>query len=153
MKAILLIIKFATLAIIYLFLLRVFYFIVTDLRHRGNRVFGQAEASRASSGAELVVTGSNDPSLKQGEVIYLDRQTHLGRGSHNNIKMTSSFASHNHARIIFQDDGFFLEDLNSINGTYINGVRVNESVPLVHGDTIAIAGVTFKFVRWEYEVE
>ncbi len=153
MKAILLIIKFITLAIIYLFILRVFYFMVTDLRRRGNRVFGQAETSRASNGAELVVISSNDPALKQGEVIHLGRQTHLGRGSHNNIKMTSSFASHNHARIIFQDDGFFLEDLNSINGTYINGVRVSEPVPLVHGDTVGIAGVTFKFVRWEYEVE
>ncbi|WP_418790482.1 FHA domain-containing protein [Phosphitispora sp. TUW77] len=153
MKTILLMIKFIILAIIYLFILRVFYFIVTDLRRRGNTVVGRLEASRASSGAELVVIGGNDPSFKQGEVICLGRQTCLGRGHQNNIKLTSSFASHNHARIIFQDDRYFLEDLNSINGTYINGVRVSEAVPLVHGDTIAIAGLTFKFVRWEYEVE
>ena len=126
---------------------------ITDLRRKGTGNRGPGTPSHPLRGAELVVTGSSDLSLKQGHIIHLGQLCQVGRGGHNDITMSNSFASHNHARIIFRDNGFFLEDLNSINGTYINGVRVSEPVPLTHGDTVSIAGVTFKFVRWEYEVE
>ena len=153
MRVILLVLKFGLLAVIYAFILRVFYFIVNDLRRSsGNQVSGH-RAQNPVFGAELVVTESNDQAVRQGEIIKLDYKTTVGRGTDHQIALTDTFVSHDHAVIIFQKRNYYLEDLNSVNGTYINGARVNEPVSLKHGDTIRIAGVTFKFVRWEYEVE
>ncbi|MCL4439469.1 MAG: FHA domain-containing protein [Firmicutes bacterium] len=154
MRVLLLVLKFGLLAIIYLFIIRVFYFILTDLRRVPSRAVGRPDGRPAvGAGAELVVIESNDPSVRQGEVIHLTGKTRIGRGGSNNVIVTDNFVSHDHAQIIFRQENFYLEDLDSVNGTYINGVRVNEAMPLAHGDTIRIAGVTFKFVRWNYEVE
>lgn len=154
MRIILLVIKFGLLAILYAFILRVFYFIVNDLR----RAAGKGQVPKAASplpslGAELVVTESKDPAVHQGEIIKLGYKTTIGRAANHRIVLSDTFVSHDHAVIIFQNRNYYLEDLNSVNGTYINGMRANEPVSLKHGDTIKIAGVTFKFVRWEYEVE
>jgi len=147
----LLTVKFALIIILYIFIIKVFRVIITDLRRTSGR--SRSGMAPAVSGAELVVTASSDPVLRQGEVIRLNRQTRIGRGPQNDINLSDSFISHDHAQINFYHDKFQLEDLDSINGTYINGVRVVEPVVLGHGDTIRVAGITFKFVRWEYEVE
>lgn len=153
MKVFLLVLKFGMLAVLYIFVFRVFQYFISDLRRTSTGVQEKAEGMSAVSGAELVVIESNDPGLRQGEVIKLNGNLHIGRGQNNQIKMTDSFVSHNHAEIIFKNEKYFLKDIDSVNGTYINGIRTSEAVPLTHGDTVRIAGVTFKFVRWEYEVE
>ncbi len=153
MRVVFLVLKFGLLAILYLFILRVFHFILTDLRRVSAKGANRTPGKQVPSGAELVVTESNDPAVRPGEVIKLSAATRVGRGKHNHLSLTDSFVSHDHMQIIFKQGKFFLEDLNSINGTYINGVRVKEPVSLSHGDAIRIAGVSFKFVRWEYEVE
>ncbi len=153
MRFLFLALKFSLLALIYLFILRIFYFIITDLRNSAKTNTALEELSDAGIGAELVVTESTVSSLKTGDVVRLGRETRIGRGRNNDFKIPDSFVSHNHARIIFKEQSFFLEDLNSINGTYINGIRVRDPLPLKTGDSLKIAGVTFKFARWENEVE
>jgi pSer/pThr/pTyr-binding forkhead associated (FHA) protein len=78
----------------------------------------------------------------------------LGRGSENDIQFDPKRdldASKNHAEIINQDGDYWLQDLGSTNGTYVNGKRVNK-VKLRPGDqiefgkggpmtTVSIAGV------------
>lgn len=153
MRVILLVLKFGLLAVLYAFVLRVFYFIINDLRRSSVKPVSEPRAPTPEVGAELVVTESNDQAVRQGEIIKLGYKTTFGRGANHQIAMTDTFVSHDHAVIIFQKGNYYLEDLNSVNGTYINGVRANEPVSMKHGDTVRIAGVTFKFVRWEYEVE
>lgn len=153
MQLVLLVVKFLLLGIIYLFIFRVFYLIIRDLRKISETSSGQRPIRRDSSGAELVVTESSDPGLRQGDAVYLGTEIRIGRGPQNDVRMADAFVSHDHTRIIFRQGQYFLEDLGSVNGTYINGVRVSDPTPLNHGDTIRIAGAIFKFVRWEYEVE
>ncbi|TLN08512.1 FHA domain-containing protein [bacterium] len=94
-----------------------------------------------------------------GQQIRLDRVIYIGRGEDNQVNLTGSFASHRHARIIFRAGNYFLEDLGSTNGTYINGVRITDPMQLRDGDLIKVAGVALRFVsapfevRWEHEVE
>lgn len=155
MRLIFLAVKFSLLAVIYLFIMRVFYFILTDLRRTSDKTpQSQTGTSRqAGSGAELVVTESRDPSVEPGRIIPLGEKTSLGRDRHNDVRFSDTFVSHDHAQIILNQDNYYIEDLESINGTYINGEKAAGPVSLAHGDTIKMAGVTFKFVRWEYEVE
>ncbi|MEZ4634402.1 MAG: FHA domain-containing protein [Caldilineaceae bacterium] len=47
--------------------------------------------------------------------------------------------SRNHARIFWQDDGYFIEDLGSKNGTHVNGQDVATPVRLEDGDELQVA--------------
>lgn len=51
----------------------------------------------------------------------------IGRLSTNDIVISSNAVSKNHAKITYKDGGFYIEDLNSTNGTYLNGVKVSKS--------------------------
>ncbi|PKM81723.1 MAG: hypothetical protein CVU89_08200 [Firmicutes bacterium HGW-Firmicutes-14] len=153
MAVILLVLKFTLIAIIYFFILKVFRIALADLKRVSKRKGDRSAEGIPVSGAELVVTGSTDPAIRQGEVFRLKKLTGIGRNRDNTVNIQDSFVSHDHARIIFKEGSYILEDLDSVNGTFINGARIKDPVTLEHGDAVRIAGVTFKFVRWEYEVE
>ena len=65
--------------------------------------------------------------LRQGDVIT------LGRGEANNVVISSTRVSRNHARIEWTGDHFTIRDLGSSNGTFVNGQRI-EYMPWVLND-------------------
>lgn len=83
----------------------------------------------------------------------------IGRQLDNEIVIEDMAVSAQHARIIavanpdFQDFiEYYIEDLNSTNGTYLNDERVVGRQRLRHNDTLQLAYNRFKFVD-ENEVE
>ncbi len=68
----------------------------------------------------------------------------IGRLPDNLIGIENLAVSSHHARILWRDDQYFLEDNNSLNGTYINNRRVNRS-PLKDGDVILVGRHTLVF--------
>jgi pSer/pThr/pTyr-binding forkhead associated (FHA) protein len=48
----------------------------------------------------------------------------VGRSTDNDIQLHDQFASHNHLKIYRKDEKWYLQDLNSRNGTFVNGKRV-----------------------------
>ncbi len=64
-----------------------------------------------------------------------------------NYSLTSSVISRYHAKIERIEDAYYLTDLNSTNGTFLNGKRVAVEEPnlLVSGDKIAFANICFIF--------
>jgi pSer/pThr/pTyr-binding forkhead associated (FHA) protein len=77
-------------------------------------------------------------------VVPLSRDDYtFGRQEGNTVRLTERNVSRNHARIrrTRAEDGtqsFVLEDLRSYNGVFINGLRVAQAQPLLHGDLIQI---------------
>lgn len=63
----------------------------------------------------------------------------LGREEENGVVLRNRFVSARHARLTYGPQGWFLEDLGSRNGTFVNGKRV-QSCPLCCGDLIYIMG-------------
>lgn len=61
----------------------------------------------------------------------------IGRGS-NQIPLTDQTISRRHAELRFVNDYWILKDLGSVNGTYVNGVRIDKPVRLKHGDQIRV---------------
>jgi len=61
----------------------------------------------------------------------------IGRGRDNDIVIENLSVSRNHARIRREGDRYILTDLNSANGTYVNGVRVTR-VEVVDEDVITV---------------
>lgn len=72
----------------------------------------------------------------------------VGRGLDNDIQLQNDlYASRNHCRLILDDGGnYVLEDLNSTNGTYVNGQRIYNSVYLRPGDQVQIGNTV---LPWE----
>jgi pSer/pThr/pTyr-binding forkhead associated (FHA) protein len=67
----------------------------------------------------------------------------LGRQTDSAICLESQAVSRHHARIVRVDSNFFIEDLGSSNGTYINGSRIRERTPLTEKDTLQIGPYLF----------
>ncbi len=111
------------------------------------------EASIPKPGARLVVIASPDPRLEKGMTFYLRERITLGRGENNDLVIADPFSSQEHAVIFSRDDQYWVQDLGSLNGTYLNEVRLERPTVLADGDRLRIGGVTFQFVRWAYEVE
>lgn len=68
--------------------------------------------------------------------------TVLGRHSECNLRVPTKDISRKHCEIRIDDDGVFVKDLDSTNGTYVNGDRVAES-KLNAGDQLSIGPVSF----------
>jgi predicted component of type VI protein secretion system len=69
----------------------------------------------------------------------------IGRKSDNNISIDNQAVSGHHAVIKTEGDALFIEDLNSLNGTYLNSKKVSKS-QLFHGDVILIGVHTFEVI-------
>ncbi len=61
----------------------------------------------------------------------------MGRGQDCDVFIDNLAVSTHHARIVFEDDQYVLEDNKSLNGTFVNDIRT-ERVPLRDGDKISI---------------
>ena len=72
----------------------------------------------------------------------------IGREPDCTLQIDSPGISRRHARIIFQNNQFLLEDLGSSNGTFVNGERISGPQVLRNGDLISLG----KLVQLEYQV-
>ena len=75
----------------------------------------------------------------------LDAEHTIGRAPSNSIPIADGSVSSNHARILRTDDGFVLEDLQSRNGTFVNGEKVTDKRLLVDGDLIRVGKIIMTF--------
>jgi adenylate cyclase len=81
-----------------------------------------------------------------GTRLELRMNCSMGRATGNDIVVDSTRASRRHAVIHLQNIGeFWLVDLGSTNGTYLNARRIPQPVRLTHDDEIMIGEAVFKF--------
>ncbi len=69
----------------------------------------------------------------------------IGRDGANDIIIAHSLASRRHARLDHDENGFSIYDLESTNGTYVNGERIQDGCLLHHQDQIIIADTVITF--------
>lgn len=79
-----------------------------------------------------------------GLTVELRRtDTVVGRHLEVDLRLPLPDVSRRHCRFLFADNFWQVLDLNSLNGVYVNGERVNKAI-LHHEDSIRIGGFTFK---------
>jgi hypothetical protein len=127
------------LALLYLFLDRVVRSLLRDLR----------AASREPGAVlgRLVVLESPGGDPEQGRSFDLDAITTLGRDVNNAIVIEDPFASADHAVLTYRGRAWYVEDLGSTNGTYLNGRAVASVAPLGFGDEVSIGQVRLRLER------
>src|SRR5262245_35966387 len=73
------------------------------------------------------------------------RVTLIGRLPNCDIVLKSSKTSGRHAVILHTRDGYYLEDLESSNGTCVNGRRIGERIRLRADDLVEVPGLAATF--------
>lgn len=95
--------------------------------------------------ARLLVKASSAPG---DSVIELQRpRTTIGRSARNDLCIEDPFTSRLHAEVRRRGDGYWLSDLGSANGTYLNGVRITSPVMLQEKDVIRVGETEIVFVE------
>jgi pSer/pThr/pTyr-binding forkhead associated (FHA) protein len=76
----------------------------------------------------------------------IDGETRIGRAPDSDIALhDQDGVSRYHAMIRRSPEGFTLVDMNTRNGSYVNGIRVLEPTPLADLDEVQIGGARFRF--------
>jgi hypothetical protein len=78
-----------------------------------------------------------------GEYAMLKDEISLGRGEDNDIVIPHASVSRIHARLARRNGAFELTDLNSTNGSYVNGAPVNGTVRVANGSEVRFGDVRF----------
>ena len=85
-----------------------------------------------------------------GQSITIDQDMLVGRHQDANIVLQSAEISRRHAAFLLKEQGLFVQDLNSSNGTFVNGERIVAETALQQGDDLAFASLQFAVL---HEVE
>ena len=105
---------------------------------------------RASPAHPRAGWSSSNPrpaSRSEGRSFDLDAITTLGRDVNNAIVIEDPFASSEHAVLTFRGRSWYVEDLGSTNGTFVNGRAVAAVSPLGFGDEVSIGQVRLRLER------
>lgn len=148
----LLALKIGFLVLLYLFIWMVVRSATRDLRVAPQESIvlsaQEADALRARHGAprptaRLLVLSSAD--LTPGSVQQVSGPTRIGRGPENAVSLDADeFASSRHAIVDAREDGVWVEDVGSTNGTFVNGARIADARLLRVGDVIRIGQTDFR---------
>ncbi len=89
-----------------------------------------------------------EPRSESGRTIAVDRPVaRIGQGSHNEIVLEDDTVSTSHARLEYSAGAWRLTDLESRNGTYVEGLRLppGEPTPLLDQASVAFGAMKLRF--------
>lgn len=128
--------RIVLIALLYLFLLSV-------VRAGIGVIGGKPAAARTG----LAVRVTRGPREIQGVAVPLTGTVIIGRSPDSDLVIADEFVSSSHARIVPTEQGFALEDLDSTNGTRLNGQPATRPLPVSDGDVIEIGTNRLEVVR------
>lgn len=143
--------KFGFLAVLYLFVLVIARSALKDLRRTTSpapdatgfhAVPAYSEAPRRGPDGWLVVERGGG--LDQGHRFDLIGGLSIGRSKEADVQIDDRYASSLHARVFSRDGRFYVEDMNSTNGTLLNGATLQGEAELIDGDAVQIGDTVFR---------
>jgi pSer/pThr/pTyr-binding forkhead associated (FHA) protein len=143
--------KFGFLAVLYLFVLVIARSALKDLRRttapapdatgfHAAPAFSEAP-QRGADGWLIVERGGG---LQQGQRFDLIGGLSIGRSKDADVQIEDRYASSLHARVFSREGRFYVEDMNSTNGTLLNGATLQGEAELIDGDTVQIGDTVFR---------
>jgi pSer/pThr/pTyr-binding forkhead associated (FHA) protein len=144
------VLKVVFLALLYFFIWRALRSVAVDLR--GTAAVRPAAGPRTVKPArnsskpprELVVLDEGGTKLS---TVRLSGQINIGRGDACQVQVPDTYVSTFHARIFDKDGSWYVEDLGSTNGTYLNQRKVTAPAELRAGDRLRVGKTTVELRR------
>lgn len=94
-----------------------------------------------STVSRIVITSGPKAGL---ELPLGDEPLTIGRSSESGLVIRDDYTSSHHARLVLWGDRWMIQDLDSTNGTFHDGVRVAAPVPVKIGAPIKVGATTFE---------
>jgi hypothetical protein len=141
-ESVLTLLKFLFLALIYLFLFFVVRVVIRELRAPALVPAGgggsPAPAKRRSAPPKAFATlRVVAPETRVGELVPIDGEITVGRGGGCALVLADDhYASTVHARVFRRGNDLFVDDLESRNGTFVNGKRITSTTMLKKNDRV-----------------
>jgi FHA domain len=136
------ILKYFLLGLIWLFFLYAARMVLVDVRR------SRAEQRGERTGEGLWQLRIVDPPERRGKVFDLTDELTFGRSAACLVPLEGdNYASQVHARVYERAGEFFVEDLGSTNGTYLNNERLAAAAPLRRGDRVRVGSTVFEVRR------
>jgi len=152
--------QLAFLGLLWAFIFAIVYALRTDLF--GPPRYRQEEEQRASAQAESAKAPPLAPALstpsgiakallitggpKEGIELELvpDEQVTIGRSGDSSLVIRDDVTSTHHARLMLWNDQWMIQDLDSTNGTFVDGKRVSIPTPVPLNTPVSVGNTTFE---------
>ena len=93
-------------------------------------------------GVRLLVLNEGE----QKEYLIAEAVQYVGRDPVNNIVLEDDQVSARHVKVTFEEAQYWVEDLRSTNGTFVNGVRIEKAIAIKNEDLLKIGRTIFKII-------
>jgi pSer/pThr/pTyr-binding forkhead associated (FHA) protein len=140
------ILRLLLVVLLYLFLMQVVISITRDLRKSAATAATGAGRAQPVYG-HLVVVDSGPSNILPGTRFDLAPQTNIGRGPTNTIQIPDSFISAENSKLWYHNGSWFVQDMGSVNGTYVNNQPAVEALPARVGDILRVGYIQFKLTQ------
>ncbi|MBI3647784.1 MAG: FHA domain-containing protein [Actinobacteria bacterium] len=138
--------KYGLLALVYLFIWRAVRTVTRDLRVASPGGSGRATSKRAAAAPSTPTVVVHGPDGARPRTFKLTASTVLGRAPECEIRLDDTYVSQEHARIFGKGERWYVEDLGSTNGTFVNDQRLAAPAQVEPGDRIRV-GTTLLELR------
>ena len=103
-----------------------------------------AQPSGPAPARRLVITSGPKEGL---EIDLPSEQLAIGRSSESGLVIRDDYTSTHHARLMLWNDGWVVQDLDSTNGTFLDGARVTLPTPVPLNTPVTIGQTSFELRR------
>ncbi|WP_168914653.1 FHA domain-containing protein FhaB/FipA [Microcella flavibacter] len=116
----------------------------TEAMSAAPRASAAAAEAAGPPARRLVITSG----AKEGIELELgDEQLTIGRSADSGLVIRDDYTSTHHARLMLWGDKWMIQDLDSTNGTFLDGKRVSIPTPVPTGTPVSIGTTTFELRR------
>ena len=130
-----LVLRFALAIALYAFLGWAFFTLLQELKQQGNKLSTQKKPS--------ITIFVNIDRKRESQRYFTQTEIIIGRDTHCDLSVMDEALSAHHARITHHHGQWWLEDLNSRNGTFLNREKLNTAAVIITGDQFKCGNTLF----------
>jgi hypothetical protein len=136
--------RIAFIVLIYFFLYRVTRVMISELVVLGTVTGRGAEEMMPAANSALEMLEPAQSSYLVGEAIPLDHYSTIGRNASNSLQIDDSYVSGSHAELVFDQGAWWIIDLGSTNGSFVNDVPVRSRTRIAANDIVQFGRVKLR---------
>ena len=134
--------------LLYFFLFQIVRTIARELRAVSIATAGgpAARAATAAPSAHFVLLEATEAGLQAGQRFAIRSGAVVGRREGSAVLLNDTYISNEHARVFLNDGRWWVADLGSTNGTFVQNMRIERPTALAAGTEVRFGRIRLQFV-------